>query len=432
MFSAILNAFKIPDLRKKILFTLLIVLLYRVGCHIPAPGVDLDLVSQTVANNAAFGLLNLFNGGALEQLSVFALGVMPYITSSIIMQLLQAAIPTIEEWSKDEAGQRKITQITRYITIGIGLVESIGLLYTFRGAIRTIPSIPGWIAPVLIVGSLLAGTALIMWISELITQRGVGNGMSMIFFSSIVARFPLALVQTFSNTANTVWINVITAVVILAVLLVVIFVVIYIEDGQRRIPVQYAKRVVGRKVYGGSGTYIPLKVNGANVVPIIFASAILTIPAQLAQIFSSTAWLQKVANFLSGSTTGGVWYSAWGNWLITFVLIVFFAYFYTALVFNPIDISDNLRKQGGFVPGIRPGANTTRYIEQVMNRITLPGALFLGAIAIGTSILFSLTNSPMVQQFGGTSILIMVGVALETMQQIESQLKMRHYEGFFK
>jgi preprotein translocase subunit SecY len=275
-----------------------------------------------------------------------------------------------------------------------------------------------------------------MWISELITQRGVGNGMSMIIFSSIVARFPQALVDTFRDGTNTLLANILTAVGVIVVLLVVIFVVIYIEDGQRRIPVQYAKRVIGRRVYGGSGTYIPLKVNGANVVPIIFASAILTIPAQLAQMLPNVSWLKSIASFTSGAAlnqaVAGPWYSAWGNWLITFILIVFFAYFYTALVFNPIDISDNLRKQGGFIPGIRPGVNTTRYIEQVMNRITLPGALFLGCIAVGTSVLFSLTNSSMVQQFGGTSILIMVGVALETMQQIESQLKMRHYDGFFK
>ncbi|MDR1775926.1 MAG: preprotein translocase subunit SecY [Actinomycetes bacterium] len=441
MFSAIINAFKIEDLRKKILFTLFIVLLYRVGCHIPAPGVDVNLVAETVKNNAALGFLNLFTGSALQQLSVFALGVMPYITSSIIMQLLQAAIPTIEEWSKDEAGQRKITQITRYITIGIGLVESIGLLYTFRSAIRSVASIPGWLTPVMIVGSLLAGTALIMWISELITQRGVGNGMSMIIFSSIVARFPAALIESLKDTVTGAWKVwwqlLITAAVIIIVLLVVIFVVIYIEEGQRRIPVQYAKRVVGRRVFGGSGTYIPLKVNGANVVPMIFASAILTIPLQLSQIFPQANWLSKIANFVSPQSSSATaallpWYSGWGNWLITFILIVFFAYFYTALVFNPIDISDNLRKQGGFIPGIRPGNNTTRYIEQVMNRITLPGALFLGCIAVGTSVVFALTKSPMVNQFGGTSILIMVGVALETMQQIESQLTMRHYEGFFK
>ena len=436
MFSAIINAFKIPDLRKKILFTLMIIIFYRIGCHIPAPGVNVATVAETAANNAALGMLNLFTGGALERMSMFALGVMPYITSSIIMQLLQAAIPALERMSKEEAGQRKITQITRYITIGIGLVEAMGMLWIFRTAVQDVPGAP-WLAPVMIVGTLLAGTVLIMWVSELITQRGVGNGMSMIIFSSIVARFVPTLYQAFTKPGAT-WIDNLTLATITAgVLLVVIFVVIYIEEGQRRIPVQYAKRVVGRRVYGGSGTYIPLKVNGASVVPMIFASAILTIPAQLAQIFPGTAWIQSIASFTSGAAMNSgaierVWYADWGNWLITFALIVFFAYFYTALVFNPVDISDNLRKQGGFIPGLRPGINTQRYIEQVMNRITLPGALFLGTIAVGTSVLFGVTGNSMVQQFGGTSVLIMVGVALETMRQIESQLTMRHYDGFFK
>jgi len=440
MFNAVVNAFKVPDLRKKILFTLAIVLLYRIGAHIPAPGVDVYAVAQTAAENAALGLLNLFTGGALERMSLFALGIMPYITSSIIMQLLKAAIPTLDKMSKEESGRRKITQITRYMTMGIALVEAIGMLWLFRAGVVDVPGVP-WLTPVLIVGTLLVGTALIMWMAELVTQRGIGNGMSMMIFSSIVAMFIPTIIEAFARnvTDGNMLGNLYMIATLVFAMLMVIFVVIFIEEGQRRIPVQYAKRVVGRRVFGGSGTYIPLKVNGANVIPMIFATAILTIPAQLSQMMPQVGWLEEVAFFASGPMMMDPdalallpWYAGWGNWLITFILIVFFAYFYTALVFNPIDISDNLRKQGGFIPGIRPGQNTTRYIERVMNRITLPGAVFLGTIAVGTSILFAVTGNAMFMQFGGTSIIIMVGVSLETMRQIESQLKMRNYEGFFK
>jgi len=449
MFNAIVNAFKVPDLRKKILFTLAIVLLYRIGAHIPAPGVDVEAIAQIARDNAALGLLNLFTGGALEQMSIFALGIMPYITASIIMQLLKAAIPTLDKMSKEESGRRKITQITRYMTMGIALVEAIGMLWIFRSGVVDVPGV-AWLTPVLIVGTLLVGTALIMWMAELITQRGIGNGMSMMIFSSIVAMFIPTIVEAFArnqqNIAEAAFSvlglagqNIIMIGTLIIAMLAVIFVVIYIDEGQRRIPVQYAKRVVGRRVFGGSGTYIPLKVNGANVIPMIFATAILTIPAQLSQMMPQVGWLEQVALFASGPMMMGpeylenmAWYAGWGNWLITFILIVFFAYFYTSLVFNPIDISDNLRKQGGFIPGIRPGQNTTRYIEHTMNRIVLPGALFLGIIAVGTSIFFSVTGNAMFMQFGGTSIIIMVGVSLETMRQIESQLKMRNYEGFFK
>ena len=418
MLSAIANAFKVPDLRKKILFTLFIVALYRIGCFIPVPGVDIDIIKSTVDQNAALGMLNLFTGGALETFAVFAMGVMPYITASIIMQLLQAAIPALERLAKEgESGQRKITQYTRYMTLGIGAIEAIGYLSMFQGSITTGTGIPAAVTNIMIVVTLLAGTALIMWLAELITQRGIGNGMSLLIFVNIVARFPSALVQSMNLG------NILTTILILVIVLAVIALIIFVDRGQRRIPVQYAKRIVGRRVMGGSGTYIPLKVNGANVVPIIFASAILAVPAQLSTIFPKAAWLGVFSNAVS---------SGWINWVVQFVLIVFFSYFYTALVFNPTEISDNLRKQGGFVPGVRPGTTTTAYIERIMNRITLPGALFLGIIAVGTSILFTLTNNTMVRQFGGTSILIMVSVALETMTQIESQLKMRHYDGFFK
>jgi preprotein translocase subunit SecY len=344
---------------------------------------------------------------------------MPYITSSIIMQLLQAVIPKLEQWAKEgESGQRKITQITRYMTLGLGLMESIGLVALFQQ-----PAGSGglgvtfdFVTQALIVMSLLAGTAFIMWMGELITQRGIGNGMSLLIFANIVARFPATTVEAF-QLKGWIWVLFIMIAVVL-----VVAAIVFMERGQRRIPVQYAKRIVGRRVYGGAGTYIPLKINGANVIPIIFASSILYFPVVVGQL-SRVNWMISAANYIS---VGPV------KWVMTTVLVVFFAYFYTALVFNPIDLADNLRKQGGFVPGVRPGKATATYIENVLNRITLPGALFLAAIAVLPTILFEQTKITLLQQFGGTSILIMVGVALETMTQLESQLKMRNYDGFFK
>ena len=420
MIEALVNAFRIPDLRKKILFTLAIIALYRVGAHIPVPGVDPGAVRQIVENGAALGLLNLFAGGALQNFAIFSLGIMPYITSSIIMQLLQAVIPTLERWSKEgEAGQRKITQTTRYLTLAIGLVESIGLLTVFQSESAGLGVQFDWLTRIVIVISLMAGTAFIMWLGELITQRGVGNGMSLIIFASIVSRFPATLV---SSVTLGEWYG---TAILLIMSLVVVAAVIFMERGQRRIPVQYAKRVVGRKVYGGVGTYIPLKVNGANVIPIIFASSILLFPATIANFFPAVAWLKTFSNLLS---------DGWLHIFLYALFIIFFTYVYTALVFNPVDLADNLRKNGGFVPGVRPGKQTETYIENVLNRITLPGAFFLAAIAVLPQILFTFQESasPLLKTFGGTSILIMVGVALETMTQLESQLKMRHYDGFFK
>jgi len=416
--TAISNAFRVPELRRKIIFTLAMIALYRLGAFIPVPGIDPARVLAVINSSAALGLLGLFSGGALEKLAVFSLGIMPYITSSIIMQLLQGVIPKVEQWAKEgETGQRKITQITRYMTLGIALLESVGLLATFRQAMSSNIKMPLWFTQLVIVITLIAGTAFIMWMGELITQHGIGNGMSLLIFASIVSRFPLAIAQsvTFGNGIFTGLLLIMTLFIIAAI--------VTMERAQRRIPVQYAKRVVGRRVYGGSGTYIPLKINGANVVPIIFASAILFFPSQIALMVPQAAWIQAAANTMA---KGPVY------WVLDFALIMFFTYFYTALVFNPIDLSDNLRKNGGFIPGVRPGSATTRYIENVLNRITLPGAVFLGVIAVIPNMMFYATNNQLVQQFGGTSILIMVGVALETMTQLESQLKMRHYEGFFK
>jgi preprotein translocase subunit SecY len=416
--QAIANAFRIPDLRKRILFTLTIIAVYRIGAHVPVPGVDPQAVKGLVESGAALGLLNLFAGGALENFAIFALGIMPYITASIIMNLLQAVIPTVERWAKEgEAGQRKITQTTRYLTLALGLLESIGLVSRFQSSQQGGLGIQfDWMTRIVIILTLLAGTALIMWLGELITQRGIGNGMSLIIFVSIVARFPTAIVQAIQLN------NIFVVVLVLLVLLTVVAAVVTMERGQRRIPVQYAKRIVGRKVYGGMGTYIPLKINAANVIPIIFASSVLYFP-QVIIGFWPNATVQRIANFIS---SGWFYLFAFG------ALIVFFTYFYTALIFNPIDLADNLRKQGGFIPGVRPGKNTVKHIEDVLNRITLPGALFLAIIAVAPTLLFQATEVQLLQAFGGASILIMVGVSLETMTQLESQLKMRHYDGFFK
>jgi preprotein translocase subunit SecY len=415
--TAISNAFRIPELRRKLIFALSMIALYRFGAYVPVPGIDVTKVQQMIQQNSSLGLLGLFSGGAMENFAVFSLGIMPYITASIVMQLLQGVIPKVEQWAKEgESGRQKITQITRYLTLAIGLLEAVGFLAMFRGAMSTAAQ-PGRIfTSLVIVITLVAGTAFIMWMGELITQHGIGNGMSLMIFASIVARFPQTIVQSFSFG------NGVLSGLILVTVLLVVAAIVTIERAQRRIPVQYAKRVVGRKVYGGSGTYIPLKINGANVVPIIFASALLYFPLQIATATGNATFMQYAALMQKGVL----------SWIVEFALIVFFTYFYTALVFNPIELSDNLRKNGGFIPGVRPGSATTRYIENVLNRITLPGALFLGTIAVVPAIMFYWTNNVLVQSFGGTSILIMVGVALETMTQLESQLKMRHYDGFFK
>jgi len=416
--TALANAFRVPELRRKILFTLTIVALYRLGSFIPVPGIDAETVKSIIEGQATLGMLNMFSGGALEQFAVFSLGIMPYITATIIMQLLQGVIPTLERWSKEgEAGQRKITQWARYLTLAIALLQSIALLGVFRNALQSAGvSGTNMLTNAIIVITLIAGTAMIMWFGELITQRGIGNGMSLLIFTSIVARFPAAVYQAMRVG------NVGMALFTMVLFVFVIAAIVTMERGQRRIPVQYAKRVVGRKVYGGSGTYIPLKVNGAGVIPIIFASALLFFPAQIAIIINNVT-LQRIGNALS---------SGWLYYVLYSALVVFFAYFYTALVFNPIDLADNLRKNGGFIPGVRPGNATVTYIENILNRITLPGAIFLAMIAIGPTIVFRLTDVTILEQFGGTSILILVSVALETMIQIESQLKMRHYDGFFK
>ncbi len=426
MLSSIIDAFKVPELRKKILFTLAILALYRLGAYIPVPGIPFHEFATAFADTGvAMTMLDLFTGGALSNFSVFSLGIMPYITASIIMQLMQGVIPAVGRWAREgDAGRRKITQVTRYLTLGLGLINAIGYLLLFQSPAYGVvfsDEVPMWLTNIIIVFTLVAGTAFIMWMGELITQRGVGNGMSLIIFISIVSRVPSAIFSSATLQADT-GMGIALTILIIAVVLVCIPLIIFVERAQRRIPVNYAKRVQGRKMMGGQTTYIPLKVNAAGVIPIIFASCIIYFPAQLAAIFN-VGWLTAFADVVS---------TGWVNWILNVVLIVFFAYFYTSMVFNPEETADNIRKQGGFIPGVRPGSATVQYIKKVINRVTLPGGLFIAAIAVVPTIIFFFTGNQLIQAFGGTSILIMIGVALDTMTKIESQLKMHNYDGFFK
>lgn len=426
MLSSIVDAFKVPELRKKILFTLAILALYRLGAYIPVPGIPFrEFAEAYQQSGVAMSMLDLFTGGALSNFSVFSLGIMPYITASIIMQLMQGVIPAVGRWAREgETGRRKITQVTRYLTLALGLINAIGYLLLFKSdayGVQFSTEVPQLLTDVIIVFTLVAGTAFIMWMGELITQRGVGNGMSLIIFISIVSRVPSAIFSSINLNAD-LGMGIAVTLLIIVVVLACIPLIIYVERAQRRIPVNYAKRVQGRRMMGGQNTYIPLKVNSAGVIPIIFASCILYLPAQLAALFN-VGWLNT---FADACTTG------WVNWLLTLLLIVFFAYFYTSMVFNPEETADNIRKQGGFIPGVRPGAATVAYIRNTLKRITLPGGLFIAAIAVIPTIIFFFTNNTLIQSFGGTSILIMIGVALDTMSKVESQLKMHNYDGFFK
>ena len=426
MLSSIIDAFKVPELRKKIFFTLAILALYRFGAYVPVPGIPFhEFATAFQDTGVAMTMLDLFTGGALSNFSVFSLGIMPYITASIIMQLMQGVIPAVGRWAREgDTGRRKITQVTRYLTLGLGLINAVGYLLLFKSpayGVQFSTEVPEALTNIIIVFTLVAGTAFIMWMGELITQRGIGNGMSLIIFVSIVSRVPSAIFSSATLT-NDLGTGIALTIVILAVVLVCIPLIIFVERAQRRIPVNYAKRVQGRKMMGGQSTYIPLKVNAAGVIPIIFASCIIYFPAQLAAIFN-VDWLTTFANWCS---------TGWLNWLLTVALIVFFAYFYTSMVFNPEETADNIRKQGGFIPGVRPGTATVQYIKNVINRVTLPGGIFIALIAVVPTIIFYFTNNQLIQAFGGTSILIMIGVALDTMSKVESQLKMYNYEGFFK
>ena len=426
MLSSIIDAFKVPELRKKILFTLAILALYRFGAYVPVPGIPFNEFATAYQDSGvAMSMLDLFTGGALSNFSVFSLGIMPYITASIIMQLMQGVIPAVGRWAKEgDSGRKKITLVTRYLTLGLGLINAVGYLLLFQSpayGVTFSDEVPYWLTSTIIVFTLVAGTAFIMWMGELITQRGIGNGMSLIIFISIVSRVPSAIFSSINLSAD-LGMGIAITILILIVVLACIPVIIFIERAQRRIPVNYAKRVSGRKMMGGQSTYIPLKVNAAGVIPIIFASCILYLPAQLAAIFN-VDWLTTFADWCS---------TGWLNWILTLVLIVFFAYFYTSMVFNPEETADNIRKQGGFIPGVRPGSATVTYIKNTLRRITLPGGIFIALIAVVPTIIFYFTDNQLIQSFGGTSILIMIGVALDTMSKVESQLKMHNYEGFFK
>jgi preprotein translocase subunit SecY len=430
--SAFRNAFKIPDLRKKILFTLAVIAVYRLGSHIPLPGIDftkVEEVQREAAQGGIYGLINLFSGGALTNFAIFALGIMPYITSSIIMQLLTVVIPRLEAYAKEgEQGQKKITQYTRYMTVVLALLQSLGIVVTansgrlFSAGGQPIRDFfPDLTAgkTFLVVLTLTAGTAMIMWLGELVTQRGIGNGMSILIFSSIISRFPAESAAIYAQAKG------FKTAVVAALGIGIVVAVVLVEQAQRRIPVQYAKRVVGRKLYGGSSTYIPLKVNQAGVIPIIFASSLLYLPVLAATIMQNEGFKAWVDTNLAGGGDQPLYIVTY------FLLIIFFTYFYTAITFNPVDVADNMKKYGGFIPGIRPGRPTAEYLDHILTRITLPGSAFLGTIAVLPFIvqgLWDISAFP----FGGTAVLIVVGVGLETMKQLESQLLMRHYEGFLK
>jgi preprotein translocase subunit SecY len=425
--------FRVPDLRNKILFTVLIIAIYRLGAHLPVPYVDFGAIQdlQDQANNAGVvGFLDLFAGGAITNVAIFFLGIMPYITASIIMQLLGVVIPKLEQWQQEgQVGQKKITQWTRYLTIGLAVVQSTGFVFALHEGRSGILGFAGFegrdLIPdfsagtaALIVLVWTAGTALVMWLAELITQRGVGNGMSILIFASVVSRLPAQGGAIWTEGSRAQFFT------IIAIGLGMIVGIVFVESGQRRIPVQFAKRVVGRRMYGGQSTYIPLKVNQSGVIPVIFASSILAFPALIASALGNKA--TGVQRWINDNlvTNHGWFYIGFYT-----LLIIFFAYFYTAIAFNPQQQADIIRKQGGFIPGIRPGPPTERYLAKVLNRITLPGSLFLAVIAITPLLVFALWDISQFP-FGGTALLITVGVALETMKQIDSQLMMRNYEGF--
>jgi preprotein translocase subunit SecY len=448
LLSAFTSAFRTPDLRKKLLFTVAIIALYRLGATVPSPGVSytnvqacLKVVDSTGSGGQVLNLLNLFSGGALLHLSVFALGIMPYITASIILQLLTVVIPRLEQLRKEgQAGQAKITQYTRYLTLGLAILQSSAFVALARTGqlfgnacdqsnpkmqiVPTNTGLPTWLTLTVLVLTMTAGTGVVMWLGELITDRGVGNGMSVLIFTSIAARIPGegATIKESSGWGK--------FGLVIALVLVIICAVVFIEQAQRRIPVQYAKRMIGRRMYGGTSTYIPLKVNQAGVIPVIFASSLLYLPQLYLQFFDKNnlkgyqIWIEKWLVDPTSAVYIGVY----------FLLIIFFTYFYVSITFNPTEVADNMKKYGGFVPGIRPGRPTADYLDFILSRITLPGALYLGLISVLPNFFFIWLNQQQYQNFpfGGTAVLIMVGVGLETVKQIESQLMQRNYEGFLR
>ena len=436
MLSSIIDAFKVPELRKKILFTLGILALYRFGSYVPVPGIPFrEFADSFQDSGVSMTMLDLFTGGALSNFSVFSLGIMPYITASIIMQLMQGVIPAVGRWAKEgETGRRRITQVTRYLTLALGLINAIGYLLLFKSpqyGVVFSSEVPEVVTDILVVFTLVAGTAFIMWMGELITQRGVGNGMSLIIFVSIVSRVPSAIFSSVNLTTDT-GMGIAITVLILAVVLVCIPAIIFVERAQRRIPVNYAKRVQGRKMMGGQSTNIPLKVNTAGVIPVIFASSIMSFPSIIAQFAGKGNGTGIGSEILRGLSSNNwcnpsqIQYS-WGL-IVYVVLCVFFAYFYTSITFNPLEVADNIKKQGGFIPGIRPGKPTSDYLTKILNYIIFIGAVGLVIVAVIPFFFNGVFGANV--SFGGTSIIIIVGVILETVKQMESQLLVRNYKGF--
>jgi len=423
LLQTILNAFSVQDIRKKLLFTAAILALYRLGAYIPSPGVDASTVKEIEDNFSSdniLGFLNLFSGGSLSRLSLFALGIMPYITASIILQLLTVVVPSLERLQKEgEVGQQKITQYTRYLTVVLAFGQSLGYVFLFQSFQDSAgTSVVGELTATklfLIVITLTAGCTLLMWMGELITQRGIGNGISLMIFASIVSGLPNGITQWWSNPDQ------VFVVMMPFVALAVIVAIVFVQEGQRRIPVQYAKRVVGRRMTAGGSTYLPLRVNMAGVIPVIFAASIMAFPPTIGQLLNTPAALDFAAFFGPNS---------WAYVAGEVFFIIVFTYFYTAVTFNPVDQADNLKKYGGFIPGVRPGRPTAEYLDRILSRLTFPGALYLGAVAALPTILINQTSANFF--FGGTSILIVVGVALDTVKQLEAQLMMRNYEGFLK
>jgi len=423
MLRSILNAFSVADIRKKLAFTAAMLALYRLGAFIPSPGVNVDAiqgVSSNFGGSNVLGFLNLFSGGSLERLSLFALGIMPYITASIILQLLTVVMPSLERLQKEgEVGQQKITQYTRYLTVVLAFFESIGYVFLFRSfGNETGSSVVGQLTfpkVMLIVICLTAGATLLMWLGELITQRGIGNGISLMIFASIASSIMPGITKWWNNPDQ------VFVVMMPFIALAVIVAIVFVQEGQRRIPVQYAKRVVGRKMTSGGSTYLPLRVNMAGVIPVIFAASIMAFPPTVGQLLNTPAAL-NFAEFFSPNSVPYV--------IGEILFIIVFTYFYTAVTFNPVDQADNLKRYGGFIPGVRPGRPTAEYLDRILSRLTFPGALYLGAVAALPTILISQTSANF--YFGGTSILIVIGVALDTVKQLEAQLMMRNYEGFLK
>jgi preprotein translocase subunit SecY len=446
------NIFAIPDLRKRVLFTFGLLAVYRIGCYIPTPGIDPQALLEfmEVAQAGFLGFMNTFTGGSLEKIAVFALGIMPYITASIILQLLTVVWPYLEKLSKEgELGRRKITQYTRYGTVLISIVQGTGIALflesvTTPGGARLVPE-PGWAFRALTVITLTTGTAFVMWLGEQISERGIGNGISLIIFAGIVVGLIPAILQTVDSIQRG-NLSLITVVLLLVFMVFVVAFIVYMERAQRRIPVQYAKRVVGRRVYGGQSTYLPLRVNSGGVIPVIFASSVVTVPAVIAGFFQGNEVLQRVAQYIG--------YGQPIYYLLQVITIIFFSYFYISIIFNPTDLAENMRKYGGFIPGIRPGKRTAEYIDRILTRLTLVGSLYLAAVTVLPEFLltgFNVAGIPWLGPqiapafpgwftqglginfyFGGTSLLIVVGVAMDTIQQVESQLVMRNYEGFMK